>query len=269
MSDPVEKPEVVEASQAAASPVVVRRRTVAQSVRETRDRITSTSGTRPAFDHELLKKYAQTRMSASLFVLALTAVNGILVTLWIAPLYAAIWTGGVLLLHLALVYACKRYLAATLAPASARKWQQRFIALDLIYGCGWAVIFLTPHSNDIITNTLLMFMMLLVVAVSTMVAASLPMAAFAATLPVTAAVAITFGALGSVESYVVAVLALASELYFTVLARRLQATTLTTLEARAEKDALSANWNRKKRSRTKHDTARKPPTLRNRDSSPR
>ena len=38
----------------------VKRRLAAQYVRDARDRLTSTSGTRPAFDYELLRQYAQT-----------------------------------------------------------------------------------------------------------------------------------------------------------------------------------------------------------------
>ena len=51
----------------------VKRRLAAQRVREARDRLTSTSGTRPAFDYELLRQYAQNRLSASLVILLLVA----------------------------------------------------------------------------------------------------------------------------------------------------------------------------------------------------
>ena len=47
----------------------VKRRLAAQYVREARDRLTSSSGTRPAFDYELLRQYAQNRLSASLVIL--------------------------------------------------------------------------------------------------------------------------------------------------------------------------------------------------------
>jgi two-component system cell cycle sensor histidine kinase PleC len=45
-----------------------RRRAAAQHVREARDRLTSTTGTRPAFDNELLRLFAQNRLSASLVI---------------------------------------------------------------------------------------------------------------------------------------------------------------------------------------------------------
>ena len=70
MSAPAEKPEVVQLPAEPPAPAsATHRRAAQQRVREARDRLTSTSGTRPAFDHELLRQYAQTRISASFVVL--------------------------------------------------------------------------------------------------------------------------------------------------------------------------------------------------------
>ena len=85
----------------------------------------------------------------------------------------------------------------------------------------------------------MMFLMLLVIAVSSMLAASLPIAALAATAPVTLGDrARTSCCSGTFDNYVLALLAIAAEGYFALLAHRLHSTTLATLEARAEKDAL-------------------------------
>jgi len=53
-----------------------RRRATAQQVRHARDRLTSTTGTRPAFDYELLRQFAQNRLSASLVILLLVGSVG-------------------------------------------------------------------------------------------------------------------------------------------------------------------------------------------------
>src|SRR5213075_2141170 len=109
---------------------------------------------------------------------------------------------------------------------------------DLLYGLCWTVVLLHPAGLDVASNTLMMFLMLLVIAVSSMLAASLPIAALVATAPVTAAIALNFVLSGTFDNYVLAVLALAAEGYFALLAHRLHSTTLATLQARAEKDAL-------------------------------
>ena len=60
----------------------VRRRLAAQYVRDARDRLISTTGTRPFFDLELLRQYAQNRLSASLVILLLVGTIGFLSSLW-------------------------------------------------------------------------------------------------------------------------------------------------------------------------------------------
>ena len=76
MSKPAEKPEVVQLpAEAPVAAPVSNRRVAAQRVREARDRLTSTSGTRPAFDRELLRQYAQTRISASYVVMLLVVAT--------------------------------------------------------------------------------------------------------------------------------------------------------------------------------------------------
>jgi hypothetical protein len=193
MSKPADRPEVVQLP--VESPVAVparNRRAAAQRVREARDRLTSTSGTRPAFDHELLRQYSQTRLSASLVVMLLVVATGLLFGLWMEPLSAAAWTCLVLCLHAVIIRNCNRFLNEPSSPAGTRKWRVRFVLLDLIYGLCWTIILIHPTGVDVVSNTLMMFLMLLVVAVSSMLAASLPIAAFAATAPVTLGIAANF-----------------------------------------------------------------------------
>src|ERR1700730_16666409 len=184
MSKPADKPEVVQLP--AETPVAVpasQRRAAAQRVREARDRLTSTSGTRPAFDRELLRQYAQTRISASYVVMLLVVATGLLFGFWMQPIAAAAWTCGMLCIHAVIIRNCGRFLNEAPSPTGTRKWRTRFVLLDLLYGLSWMAILIHPAGADIISNTLLMFLMLLVVAVSSMLAASLPIAALAATTP--------------------------------------------------------------------------------------
>ena len=238
MSNPAEKPEVVQLpAEPASPPSASHRRAAAQRVREARDKLTSTSGTRPAFDSELLRQYAQTRLSASYVVMLLVVATGLLFGLWMQPIPAAAWTCGMLCIHAAMIRSCHRFLAVPPSPAATRKWRTRFVVIDLLYGLCWMTILIHP-ALDMVAETLMMFLMLLVIAVSSMLAANLPIAALAATAPVAVAMALSFAMSGSLDNYILAALAIAAEGYFVLLAHRLHSTTLDTLHARAEKDAL-------------------------------
>src|ERR1700749_2059282 len=239
MSKSAEKPEIVQLP--AETPIAVpahNRRAAAQRVREARDRLTSTSGTRPAFDRELLRQYAQTRISASYVVMLLVVATGLFFGFWMQTISAAAWTLGMLCIHAVIMRNCSRFLADPSSLTATRKWRTRFVLLDLLYGLCWTAILIHPANPDMTSNTVMMFLMLLVIAVSSMLAANLPIAALVATAPVTAAIAVSFGLSGKLDNYVLALLALAAEGYFALLARPLHSTTLDTLEARAEKDAL-------------------------------
>src|SRR5439155_16729983 len=174
MSKPAEKPEVVQlpAEPQIAAPVNTRR-AAAQRVREARDKLTSTSGTRPAFDAELLRQYAQTRLSAFYVVMLLVVATGVLFGLWMQPIPAAAWTCGMLCIHVAMTRSCRRFLTETSSPTATRAWRTRFVVLDLLYGLCWMAILIHPVL-DMVTETLMMFLMLLVIAVSSMLAANLP-----------------------------------------------------------------------------------------------
>src|SRR5438132_11404810 len=98
----------------AASPdgsLAKRRRATAQQVRDARDRLISTTGTRPAFDYELLRQFAQNRLSASLVILLLVGTVGFLSSLWAAAVTAGTWTSAVLVIHAIIITVCRQFLA--------------------------------------------------------------------------------------------------------------------------------------------------------------
>jgi two-component system cell cycle sensor histidine kinase PleC len=235
MSIPGEQPDLA-ALPPETSPV--KRRLAAQYVREARDRLTSSSGTRPAFDYELLRQYAQTRLSASLVILLLLATIGFLSSLWSGAVTASAWTVSVLVIHAVMITKCRQFLELPMAEVSARTWRLRFIVLDLCYGLAWMFILIRPAGVDESSGTFILFVMLLVVAVYSMLASSLPIAAFAATFPVSAAIAFDFMLRGTLRDSVLAIMAITAQGFFAVLAYRLYSTTLATLEARAEKGLL-------------------------------
>jgi two-component system, cell cycle sensor histidine kinase PleC len=230
------------------------RRRVARSVREARDRLTSNSKTQPAFDYELLRQFAQNRLSGSLVILMLVGSIAFLSSIWTDALTAGIWAAAVLAIHVLIVVQCHRFLAEPTRTVDVRKWRLRFIFLDLFFGLAW--MFNLIHSAGVqeSSGTFNLFVMLLVVAVSSMLASSLPMAVFAATSPVTIAVAIKFALMRDVHGYILAAMAVTAQCYFALLAYRLYSSALATLEARAEKDALIGELEQAK---AKSDEARR------------
>jgi two-component system cell cycle sensor histidine kinase PleC len=220
------------------TPSVSRRRAAAQRVREARDRLISATGTRPAFDYELLRLFAQNRLSASPVILLLIGTVGFLSSLWIDLIVAGTWTGAVLVIHLIITAKCRQFLCEPQANLNLRAWRFRFVLLDFYFGLSLMFILIRPVGVDEGSSTFMLFVMLLVVAVSSMLASSVPIAVFAATIPVSTALALDFALRDSLHGSILAVMAITAQGYFSLLTYRLYSTTLATLEARAEKDAL-------------------------------
>ena len=215
-----------------------RRRAAARQVREARDRLASSIGMRPAFDYELLRLFAQNRLAASLVILLLVGTVGLLSSLWTGALKAGTWTSAVLMIHAIIVSKCRQFLSEPPSHINIRSWRLRFILLDLFFGLSWMFILIQPLGVEEGSGTFMLFVMLLVVAMSSMLAASVPIAVFASTIPVSAAVALDFTIRGNLHDYILAIMAMTTQGYLSLLAHRLYSSTLATIEARAEKDAL-------------------------------
>jgi two-component system, cell cycle sensor histidine kinase PleC len=233
---------------------VQRRRAAAQRVREARDRLTSSSGTRPAFDYELLRQFAQNRLSASLAIVLLASMVGGLSALWAGTLTASLWTSVVLLIHLVMISTCRAFLGESLGRAKLRAWRVRFVVVDLVFGLAWMLNVSFLVGGEGASGPFILFVMLLIVAVESMLASSLPIAVLCATVPVSFAVALNFALRGGSSNYMLCALALTAQGYFTMLAHRLYSTMLATIEARAEKDALIGELEQAK---AKSDEARR------------
>ena len=207
MSVPSDQRDVAAPAATSDGSSAQRRRAAAQRVREARDRLTSTTGTRPAFDYELLRLFAQNRLSASLVTLLLVGTVGFLSSLWIGAVMAGTWTSAVLVIHAIIITKCRQFLAEPPGSINIRSWRLRFVMLDLFLGLAWMFILIHPVGVEESSGTFMLFVMLLVVAVASMLASSVPMAVIAATVPVTAAVALDFAVRGTLHDYILAIMA--------------------------------------------------------------
>src|SRR6516165_688842 len=132
--------------------------------------------------------------------------------------------------------------SASWPDADAGIWRRREGANEVRPACSTfrrgRFVLSNPIGSDDRASTFMLFVMLLVVAISSMLASSLPIAVLALTLPVTIAITLDFGVKGDLHNYILAVMALTAEGCFSLLAYRLYSIMLVTLQARAEKDAL-------------------------------
>src|SRR5688500_8195147 len=76
-----------------------RRRDVSRAVRDMRDKLSSPSGLRPAFDREVLAGHARNLLSSFLPVALLIAAIAIAAAYWVRPDHALGWVAAAMAAH--------------------------------------------------------------------------------------------------------------------------------------------------------------------------
>jgi two-component system cell cycle sensor histidine kinase PleC len=225
---------------AAGAPRDRRRRALNDRVREAREKLTSETGTRPAFDHELALNFAKNRLSASILVPALALVVAGVASMWLHPAALVGWLIVVLTANTITTLACQRFVRAAADPAKTSRWRHHFVLLETVHGVAWSLIVFIPFvTPEVLTGAIFLFVVtLMVIAVGAMLSSSLPTAVWGGTMPVTCAFAVKFGIEREPVLLAMAFMALSAQAYFLVLGYRLYSTTIEGLSMRAEKDRL-------------------------------
>lgn len=220
-------------------PAVDRRRDVSGKVRSARERLTSQTGTRPAFDHELLLAYAKNQTGIALVVPLLATVIAGMSTVWIPWSETSIWLAGVLIGNGILTFLCRRYEHQVPPKMSAHHWERRFLAAEFLNGVLWATMaFLSAPEGETAPIIFMFAVLIVILAMRTLTASNLPVASLAGTLPITCAIVLRFSLLGDIVYLAMAGLAVGAQIFFIILARQFHSTVLAMLGLRVEKDAL-------------------------------
>lgn len=217
-----------------------RRRQVARTIRDQRERLTSSSGTRPAFDYELALSLARNRVSAVYPIPLLAILVAGAALIWFDPFLTAAWLGIVLAANVLSFVVCRRFMAIPQSKVNIGRWVRRFVLVESVHGFAWATLlamsWVAPMTPGL--DVYQFAVTIVVISVGTMIASNVPGAAIAGTVPVVLAAVVAFILRGEFLYYAMATLAVGAEGFFLLLAARFQSATLTALESRAEKDQL-------------------------------
>jgi two-component system cell cycle sensor histidine kinase PleC len=216
-------------------------------LQDVRDRLMSRTGTKPAFDYELMLMFSRNQVSASVTVPLLTIVVAAVAAAWVDWRQAAVWAAAVLIGEAVLLTLCRRFERVSPEEVRIASWQRVFMVAECFYGVAWAA--LTVLSLPFTTSmgeSFVFAVLVVVLAIRTMVASNCLRAFFAGTLPITAALVLRFGLGLQLEALAMALIAVCAQGYFTLLAQRLRATAIAMFSFRAEKDALIAELEQEK-----------------------
>ncbi|WP_224701771.1 ATP-binding protein [Devosia aquimaris] len=215
------------------------KRSAQKTVLDARQRLTSSSGTRASFDFELMHDYAESRVAGALPMAAIVAILATVATLWVPPLFTALWAGSVTMALLIVVLMAQRFRKSDPARFNAAEWTATFVAGELVLGIAWSLLALFTLVASQENLAPVMFAMVLVaIAANAIVTRTQPPATLMSTLPATLTVSAGLVMQGGVLNYTLGGVAICGEIFFVYLARQLHASELETLTHQGEKDAL-------------------------------
>lgn len=221
--------------------VVARRKHVSREVKSVRERLTSSTGLERAFDSELLRVFAQYRLTGSAGTLVLVIGIAAAACLWLPTMYVALWSATVLASTLIIVALSRRYLRKPADTVRLKRWRRLFTLAEGIHGFSWALLLLlfapveAPGAKVFVTTALL-----IVSALTVMLSATIPIAVYAGLTPIIAGIMAFFWERRDMDSVTMALMAASAQLFFIFLANRLYASSVDSIGFRAEKDALIA-----------------------------
>ena len=231
----------IERKQAATERATLHRRGMQRAVKDARERINSSSGLNRAFELELAREFAQNHVGASLALMPYTIIIAGTTLAWTHPLYAASWLTMALSVLVAQFFACQRFLKQDHTDTDLFSWIKRLIVSEIAFVSVWALLpTVVGIPGGEALRLFLLIAVLVIGAVSTVLAHTLPSAVYGAAIPLAVVIAQLVVDRQPSERWMIAGLCYTALLLFMGLANRLYSTTLENLSARAEKDELFA-----------------------------
>jgi two-component system cell cycle sensor histidine kinase PleC len=218
------------------------KRTSQKAVEDARQRLTSSSGTRSAFDFELIDEYANSRLASGLAVPALVLILAVFASLWVSPFAAAGWAALTIAANTVTALLCRRFKRVDPAKFNAARWTTTFVAAETTLGIAWALLTIFSFiGTDAAALQVAMFAMGLVgIASNAVTTRTLPPATLMSTLPLAITVTAILALAGGTLNWSLAAVTIGGEIFFVYLAKQLYNSDLETVAHQAEKDSLIA-----------------------------
>ncbi|HMN73730.1 MAG TPA: ATP-binding protein [Rhodoblastus sp.] len=233
--------EMIERGRGANSRNSTERRRLAYKVREAREKLTTGGAGHGAFEGELLRIYAENRISSAPWALLIALAIGGVSMFWAPVQFVALWTATVWMAVGGAFLASRLFLRQA-EITSVRAWRTKIILIEAALGLAWAsIVLLLLMFGKGEARVFLLAILLMLGAMTAMATAAIPNAVYAAVTPLCLAIAgVAAGSMNDTPVLATTAFVCGAEIYFVALARRLYETSVSALYAQAEKDGLIA-----------------------------
>ena len=185
--------------------------------------------------------FAQQRIDASWLLLVLALAMAAASTLWIPFRNGAFWFVLVLSAMAIMLALSHRFMRQDPDAVSLKAWRRRLILGELLHGGSWAlVVQVLLASDEPGIRSFVLFLPVMLAAVTAILSATVPLAVYAGVLPLTVGIAALLSISRDLQAVTLVVMVVSAQAFFIFLANRLYASAVASLQSRAEKDAIFA-----------------------------
>jgi two-component system cell cycle sensor histidine kinase PleC len=247
--------EIVEQKREADRASVQQRHGLRHTVRDARERLTSSTGLNRIHDYELVRLFAQSKMSAAI-AMAVSAIGitlGLLV--WVPPALAIAWCVIVLMTTGAGYALTQKFLALPQERANPITWRRHFMFMEFAAGVSWALLVGVSIADPSETLRIFMLIALLVIAsVNAMLAAAIRAVVLASLVPTFIGALVLVWGMDPMASTVLTVVTVGAILFYWFMTARAHESARLTIGFRADKDRLLVDL---AEANARHDEARR------------
>jgi two-component system, cell cycle sensor histidine kinase PleC len=206
-------------------------------LKATREKLTTESGHRIS-DEGLLHFYAESHIKSLGLVMGLALTVAGVGCLWMRWQIAAVWLASSSLFCLADYMVCRRFTHVK-DTINAPQWRHIFTLMQISCNSLWAaIIFILMMVHQPQAHIFVLFVMMVLIAITSMISACIPSAVYAGLVPPLIVFLVVIARERHMEDVTLGVMSLGAVVYFVFLSQRLYHHSIMALSLHIEKEAL-------------------------------
>jgi two-component system cell cycle sensor histidine kinase PleC len=164
-----------------------------RSVRAVQEKRPYKPGRKPDSQYQLLSMFVRSELSAAVTTPLLAVIVAMGAMFWAPPRDLLIWLATVFVAKGILISLCRQFARAPRDDAQTPVWRAKITAAEFLYGVCWAgVAFISPDTQSEAAHTFIFATLLAVISMRVLFASTLMPIVYAGTLPMTAAIVLSF-----------------------------------------------------------------------------
>jgi len=209
------------------------------AVREMRNVLSGVTPEGLSFKYELLALFVKNQLGVSFAMPVLAVIMAASTLLWQPWVTGALWLSTIFICQGIMLTLCRLFNKADPETANVSEWGRKLAAAEFLHSTNWAMLlYLVWDGASPEQQLYLSAMLMVVVSIRMAIASNYLAVVYAGTLPITLALALRCAIEAEPLYAAMSSIAIAAQIYFLQLARKINQTARDMLEFRAQKDTL-------------------------------